>query len=161
MEDVTGTAWQRMGSSIVFDRECLGPLITAGAYVSLRRALAWRKSLPPLPPVAGRTIVIYGLETMIELLPPVDCAEFLATRVRPLVMDLQGRWTNCGIVFAFSATAKSFEETKAAEEVLFLRRDQKTVHLSEGLWDGSAGMNMRRLVLEESRLVGYHVTRIS
>lgn len=166
MDEITGTSWQRMGSSIVFDRWCLGPLVTAGSYVSLRQALAWLKCIPAEPPVPGRTIVVYGLETLVELYTPSDSEQFLATRIRPLIIALQGRWTGCGLVFAFSSHRKAFEETSAAEEVLFRRRDQQLVRLSDGLWDGGAGMNMRQLIVEgqeeaQNRVVGYHVARIS
>ncbi|WP_413894508.1 hypothetical protein, partial [Candidatus Skiveiella danica] len=59
-----------------------------------------------------------------------------------------------------------FEETSLEEEVLFRRRDRKQVRLSEGLWDGSATVNMKRVVREgdqpgEEVIVGYYVARIS
>ncbi|MHB8184396.1 MAG: hypothetical protein ACYDDN_11725, partial [Candidatus Desulforudaceae bacterium] len=79
---------------------------------------------------------------------------------------LQNRWTDCGVVFGFSAHPKAFEETPMKEEVLFRRRGRETVRLSEALWDGSATLNMKRVVREGDRegeevVIGYYVARIS
>lgn len=166
MDKVSNTTWQRKGSSIVFDQKSLGPFIADGSVVSLRQALAWAKGIPANPPVPGRTILISGLETVIETMNPLEAEDFLTHRIRPLLISLQNRWTDCGMVFGFSSHPKAFEETSLAEEVLFRRRDRKTVRLSEGLWDGSASVNMKLIVREGDRpgeevIVGYYVARIS
>lgn len=72
MESIATTAWQRKGSSVIFDKECLKPLISGGAVVSLRQALAWRDSLPNSLPVPGTTILVSGLETVIETMAPQE-----------------------------------------------------------------------------------------
>ena len=55
--------------------------------VSLREAFGWMNSIPSAPPVqGGRTILVAGLETVIETLPPQD-AEFLSRRIRLLLID--------------------------------------------------------------------------
>ncbi|MCK5230315.1 MAG: hypothetical protein KAR13_08620 [Desulfobulbaceae bacterium] len=166
MDILSSTVWQRKGSSIVFDGKSLGPFIAGNAVVSLRQALGWMNSIPSAPPLQGRTILIAGLETIIETLPPQDAEEFLSRRIRPLLIDLQNRWTDCGVVFGFSSHEKAFEETSLEEEVLFRRRDRKTVRLSKGLWDGSSSLNMKSIVREwddrkKEVRVGYYVARIS
>ncbi|OGR05902.1 MAG: hypothetical protein A2511_13750 [Deltaproteobacteria bacterium RIFOXYD12_FULL_50_9] len=166
MDSISTSVWQRRGSSIIFDQKSLGPFISQGAIISLRTALSWTGGILSVPPMPARTILISGLETMIETLKPQEAEDFLAGRIRPLLITLQNRWTDCGIVFGFSSHPKAFEETSMEEEVLFRRRDQKTVRLSEGLWDGSATVNMKRVVRErasagEEVIVGYYVARIS
>jgi hypothetical protein len=166
MDTITNSVWQRKGSCLVFDKRSLGALISAGAVISLRQALSWSKGLPAEPPVAGRTILISGLETVIETMEPQATEDFLRRRVRPLLILLQNRWTDCGVVFGFSSHPNTFEETSVDEEVLFRRRDRKQVRLSEGLWDGSATVNMKRVVREgeqpgEELIVGFYVARIS
>lgn len=166
MDTIANTAWQRKGSCIIFDQKSLGPLIAADAVVSLRQALSWLHELPAAPPVAGPTILVSGLETIIETMNPQEAEEFLCKRIRPLLIHIQSRWTDCGIVFGCSAHPKAFEETTLEEEVLFRRRDGKQVRLSEGLWDGSATVNMKRVVREGEQpaqevIIGYHVARIS
>lgn len=77
----------------------------------------------------GRTILISGLETVIEIMAPQEAEDFLARRIRPLLIHLQNRWTDCGVVFGFTSHPKTFEETALKEEVLFRRRDRKQVRL--------------------------------
>lgn len=166
MEAITNTVWQRKGSSVIFDQRSLGTFISAGAVISLRQALAWAANLPAHSPVPGHTIIIAGLETVIETMLPQEAEAFLSTRIRPLLFHLQNYWTDCGVVFGFTSHPKTFEETSLKEEVLFHRRDRQTVRLSEGLWDGSATVNMKRIVREghqpgEEVTVGYYVARIS
>jgi hypothetical protein len=166
MESISSSVWQRKGSSVVFDKQSLGGLISAGAVISPREALGWLKGIPENPPVTGRTILVSGLETVLEVMDTQDAEDFLTRRVRPLLITLQSRWTDYGVVFGFSSNAKAFEETSFDEEVLFRRRDRKRVHLSKGLWDGSTALNMKRVVREgekagEEAIVGYYVARIS
>ncbi|WP_062282456.1 hypothetical protein [Neomoorella mulderi] len=111
-------------------------------------------------------MLVSGLETLLEVLDPVEAEAFLRKRVKPLIMEFQYRWDQCGLVFGFAAPERSFEVTVADEEVLFLRRDGKRVHLSFALWDGSTTLDVTRLVRDEPQTgrritVGYHVARIS
>lgn len=166
METISNTVWQRKGSCIVFDQKSLGPYIADGSVISLRQMLSWTNELPNNPPVPGKTILISGLETIIETMAAQEAEDFLSRRIRPLLKDLQGHWDNCGIVFGFSAHSNAFKETSLEEEVIFHRRDQNKVRLSEGLWDGSATINMKRIVREGDRpeseiIIGYYVARIS
>lgn len=166
MEKISSSVWQRKGSCVVFDKSSLGGLISGGAVISLREVLSWSKGIAATPPFDGRTILVSGLETILETVEPQDAEDFLTRRIRPLLISLQSQWTDCGVVFGFSSHAKAFEETSFDEEVLFRRRDRKIVRLSRGLWDGSTALNMRRIVREgnkpgEEIIVGYYVARIS
>jgi hypothetical protein len=166
MDTISNNVWQRRGSCVIFDQQSLGAFISEGAVISLRQALAWSKGLPANPPVPGRTILISGLETVIEIMEPQEAEDFLTHQIRPLLLHLQNRWTDCGVVFGFTSHHKAFEETALEEEVMFRRRDRRQVRLSEGLWDGSATVNMKRVVRDgnqpgEEVIVGYYVARIS
>lgn len=164
MEATSSTVWHRKGSSIIFNKECIGPFISSGALISLREMLSWSERLPPAPPVAGRTIMISGLETIIEIMEPHEAEHFLTQHVRPLLINLQNEWTDLGIVFGFSSHMNNFEEKSFEEEVLFHRLDRRTVRLSESLWDGSSSVNMKRVVYKNDKkevTIGYYVARIS
>ena len=166
MDTITNTVWQRKGFSVIFDQKSLGSFISDGAVISLRQALSWAKGLPGVSPVPGQTILISGLETVIEIMKPQEAEDFLCRRIRPLLIHLQNRWTDCGVIFGFTSHPKTFEETSFEEEVLFRRRDRMQVRLSEGLWDGSATVNMKRVVREgdhpeQEVIIGYYVARIS
>ena len=166
MDTISNTVWQRKGSSILFDQENLAPFVKDGAVVSLRDALSWSSGIPSAPPVKGKTILICGLEAVIETLADDEINDFLGSRIRPLLIKLQNCWPGNGIVFGFSSHPNNFEESPMQEEVLFKRRDRVKVALSDGLWDGSATVNMKRVVDTEREpgqevVIGYYVARIS
>lgn len=166
MDSISNNVWQRRGSCVIFDRVSLSPFIANEAMISLRTLLSWEKGLPVNQPVAGRTIVVSGLETVIETMEPKMAEDFLRQRIRPMLVRIQSVWSETGIVFGFTAHPKAFEETTIEEEVLFKRRGSKSLRLSEGLWDGTATMNMKRIVRDgqkpgETETIGYYVARIS
>jgi len=129
MDTLFHDVWQRRGSCVIFDQQSLGGLIASGALISLRQALSWSDGLPANPPVPGRTILISGLETVIETMDPLMAENFLSCRIRPLLLHLQNHWTECGVVFGFTSHPKTFEETTLEEEVLFRRRDRNQVRM--------------------------------
>jgi len=164
MRDMSSSAWLRRGSSIVFDRLTLGPLIGGGALVSMREALGWMNAWPVEPPGNGQTVLVCGIETLLDVMEPAEAQNFLKSRVKPFVQEFQARWDQRGLVFGFGTHERSFELTASDEEVLFIRRDGERVRLSYSLWDGSATMNVARLIRDEqgkSITVGYYVARIS
>ena len=164
MREMSSTAWLRRGSSIVFDRLTLGPLIGRGALVSLREALRWMNSWPSQPPGSNPTVLVCGIETFLDVMEPFEAQDFLKNRVKPFVQEFQARWDQRGLVFGFGTHERSFELTVSDEQVLFIRRDGERVRLSYSLWDGSATMNVARLIRDEqgkSITVGYYVARIS
>jgi len=166
MREMSSSAWLRRGSSIVFDKHRLGPLITDGCLVSLREALSWIKAWPDSPLIEGQTVLVGGLETCLEVLSPEDAEALLRNRVKPFVLEFQSRWDQRGLVFGFGTSEKSFEVTSSNEEVLFLRRDRRRIRLSYSLWDGSATMNVTRLIRYDKQTskritIGYNVPRIS
>jgi hypothetical protein len=164
MRDMSSSAWLRRGASLVFDRFTLGPLISGGALVSMREALRWINAWPTEPPGNGQTVLVCGIETFLDVMDPAEAQDFLKTRVNPFVQEFQARWDQRGLVFGFGTHERSFKLATSDEEVLFIRRDGERVRLSYSLWDGSATMNVARLIRDERGkiiTVGYYVARIS
>ncbi|MEI7636724.1 MAG: hypothetical protein WCJ37_05420 [Syntrophus sp. (in: bacteria)] len=164
MQDMSSSSWQRRGSSIVFNRDILGPLIGSGALVSLREALGWMNAWPVEPPGRGQTVLVGGIETLLDVLEPGKAQEYLINIVNPFVQEFQAQWDQRGLVFGFGAHERSFEVTASDEEILYIRRNGERVRLSHSLWNGSATMNMARLIRDEHGKIipiGYYVARIS
>ena len=166
MREMASSAWRRRGSSVVFDKQSLGSLIGSGCLVSLREALGWMGKWPADPPLGVHAVLVGGLEAVLEVYSPDEAEVFLRGRIKPLVQEFQSRWDQIGLVFGFGTSAKSFEVTAFEEEVLFRKQGGERVRLSYNLWDGSATLNITRLLREDApsgkRLtVGYHVSRIS
>lgn len=167
MRDIETDRWHRLGSSIVWDSAALAPLLTAGYLLSLREVLSWRKAWPSAPPCGSATVLVGGLEACLDLLAPVEAEQFLRSQIKPLILDFQARWDQRGLVFGFGAPENAFKIEPANEEILFVRRDQSRVRLSFAMWDGSANLNLSRLVQRPTGnakgkvTIGYHVQRIS
>ena len=80
MLEMSSTSWLRRGSSVVFDKQSLGPLIAGGSMVSLRQALSWLSDWPSGPPSGADSVLVCGLETCIEVLSREDAERFLQSR---------------------------------------------------------------------------------
>jgi hypothetical protein len=109
-------------------------------------------------------VLVCGIETFLDVMEPAESQNFLKSRVKPFVQEFQARWDQRGLVFGFGAHERSFDVTFVDEEVLFIRRDGERVRLSYSLWDGSATMNVARMIRDEqgnSITIGYHVQFIS
>jgi hypothetical protein len=166
MREMSSTAWLRRGSSIVFDKQSLGPLISDGSLVSLHQALEWIKTWPTNPPSGTRTVLVSGLEAFLEVLSSGEAESFLRGRIKPFILAMQEHWDQVGLVFGFGTSAHSFAVTNMEEEIVFLRRGGERVRLSQFMWDGSSMLNLTRLVRAADQqanpmMIGYYVPRIS
>lgn len=165
MHDMSSSAWQRRGSSVVYSRHMLGPLIAAGCLVSLREALGWLRQWPDAPPGNGHTVLVGGLETCLEVLSTGEAEDFLRRRVKPFILEFQSRWDQRGLVFGFGCPSQRFR-VDAQENVLFSHPQGGAVHLSSCLWNGAAGQDLYRLLTKDPAtnqpvLGGFHVRRLS
>ena len=158
MNELNNDSWKRRGSSVIFHHPTLLSFITS--QVSLRQALSWAVNLPPEPPVDSRTILIIGLETMLETFEPTEAEDFLLKKIQPLLRLLQNRWDSMGILLGFKSSPQAFKISVHDESLSFVRRDRGIINLSNSLWDGSAPSNMMQ-ILENEVTLGYHVSRIS
>ena len=158
MKELHNDSWKRRGSSVIFNQQTLLPFISS--QVSLRQALSWCNNLPSSPPFDSKTILIIGLETILETSEPKEAENFLLKRVQPLLRHLQNRWDSIGIVLGFNCSPKSFEISIHDESLNYLRGGKIPINISNGLWDGSAPSNMMQ-IYDNEVLIGYHVSRIS
>jgi hypothetical protein len=165
MREISGSGWKRRGSSIVFDREELGPLIAGGCMISLREALSWMKKWPSDTPGSKKTVLVSGLEAALEIVSKKDAEDFLGLRIRPFIQEFQACWDQIGLIFGFSTPVHAFRETSSDEDVVWTRRDRKKIELSRCMWNGSSTLNLARIVRQDAQknnvTAGYHVPRIS
>jgi hypothetical protein len=164
MEDMSSSSWQRRGSSIIFHKSMLGPLIVGGHLVSLREALSWLNHWPAEPPGRGATVLVGGLEACLEVLAPDEGEQFLRTRVKPLILEFQHHWDQRGLVFGFGCSERRFR-LDAQDQVNF-SCSGGVVRLSESLWNGAAKDELLRLVVNDPDTMrdvpgGFHVRRLS
>jgi hypothetical protein len=158
MMELCYESWKYRGSSVIFNHPALNSFI--GSQVSLRQALSWYTELPDEPPIQSKTILVTGLEAVMETLEPTEAEDFLLKRMQPLLRHLQVRWDSIGILLGFNSSPQAFSIAIHDESLNFVRRDKKSINLSNGLWDGSAPSSMMQIMDNEVK-IGYHVSRIS
>ena len=170
MKDTDASSWQRIGSSIVWSPDLLEPLVTKAIAVPIREAVAWRTNgLPEEPPGGGQTILVGGLQTVLETIMASGSAgeayDWLRANVLPLVRAVQSHWDRVGLVFGMDGPGKMFHLNEADDLVYFGRskdRD-KNVRITLGIWNGAAsGEGAYRLINPNTKEIGgYHVRRVS
>ncbi len=170
MKEMDSSGWQRTGSSIVWSPELLGPLITAGTAVPLRSVLGWMQDgFPEEPPGGGQTILVGGLQTVMETLMTGGSAgeayEWLRANILPLVRAMQSRWDRVGLVFGMDGPARIFHHNESDDLVYFGRSKDREcqVRITLGMWNGAAtGEGAYQLLVAGTREIGgYHVRRVS
>ena len=91
MKILSTTSWQRQGSCILFGLTEIQELLNQKAMVSLREFLSWRNNVPDDPPIPedADTILVCGLETVMDTLSAEEAQEFLQYQVRPVIKNIQ------------------------------------------------------------------------
>jgi hypothetical protein len=140
------------------------------AVVSLRESLSWVANIPaslPLSRTGNRsdTIVVGGLDTILEVLPPADSELFLSLEVRPVISMMQEYFDNVGLVFGLNIRPESLR-VDHEDHVLFNKSSEERVRLSSSLWNGAAGSDLAELQVsdlarQQGMTEGYYVNRLS
>jgi hypothetical protein len=167
MQEMTAQSWKRRGCSIVWSPELLAILITDAEATPLRTALEWqRHGLPESPPGGGKTVVVGGLQTVLEVMPDSDTAyAWLRANILPLCRMWSNHWAGVGLVLGMDGPSKLFQLNESDDLVYFGRgtgRDDK-ICLTRAIWNGAAtGNGVYKLIAESTKDIGgFHVVRVS
>lgn len=165
MEDMTSTVWQRRGSSVVFNGDLLGPLISSGCMISLREILGWVGSWPTAIPGGQSTVLVSGLEAALEVMEKTEAENFLRCKITPIIQEFQSRWDAVGLILGFGCSANRFR-IDTFENVLFKCPGGNELMLSNSLWNGCARHDMCRIMTKSQQtnnlvLGGFYVKRLS
>ena len=162
------TTWKRKGSSIIWSRDLLGPLITDGSAVPLRTALSWMADgFPVDTPGGAGTVLVGGLQTVLETAGSAEEAyDWLRTNIMPLLRAAQAHWPLVGFVFGMTGPRGLFHLNEGDDLVYFGRFNDRSenTRITLGIWNGAAtGEGAYRLITTGSKkeVGGYHVSRIS
>ena len=164
MQEMTAQSWKRRGCSIVWSPQLLAELIPHA--IPLRTMLEWqRQGLPETPPVVGKTLVVGGLQTVLEVLSSEESYAWVWTHIRPLCRMWGGRWEHLGLVFGMDGPAKFFQHNEADDLVYFGKGGDlnSKLCLTRALWNGAAtGTGAFKLMHEDSKEIGgFHVNHLS
>jgi hypothetical protein len=167
MQEMTAQGWKRRGCSLVWSPELLRDLITGIEATPLHVALEWlHTGLPEEPPGDARTVLVGGLQTVLEVMPDQDSAySWLRANILPLCRLWSNHWAGIGLVFGMDGPGKLFNHNEADDLVYFGRVNDRDgrLCLTRAIWNGAAtGNGAFKLIVEGSREVGgFHVLRVS
>src|SRR5947209_20474388 len=107
---MTSQTWQRSGCSLVWSPDLLGPLITGADAVPLRTLLGWvAHGFPEEPPEGRPTVLVGGLQTLLEVLGDPEVAHaWLRRHVLPACRSFYQRWPSTGLVFGLDGPGRLF-----------------------------------------------------
>ena len=167
MQEMTAQSWKRRGCSIVWSPELLASLITDGEAIPLRTALEWeRHGLPDNPPGGSKTVLVGGLQTVLEVMPDADTGyAWLRRNVLSLCRMWSNHWAGVGLVFGMDGPGRLFQLNESDDLVYFGRgaeRDTKLC-LTRAIWNGAAtGNGVFKLMTQGAKEIGgFHVVRVS
>jgi hypothetical protein len=90
MRALCDTVWQRRGTSWIWDQDALAQLCVAGEVWSLRQLLRSVGRWPEdLPSNGSDTLVVAGLEGVLDLLTPSDAETWLADDFKAAILSFQ------------------------------------------------------------------------
>ncbi len=162
MQELTSSKWQRKGSSLVWHPDLLADLVREIEPVPLRVLVGWLQSgFPESPPSGGRTVLVGGLQTVVDTMLQANAPDIVESWVRAnaqaSVRVAQHHWPKVGMVFVMDGPESLIKLNQGDEIVYFGRGNDrsKKVKLSSGLWNGAAsGEGAYQLLVENSREVG-------
>ena len=167
MQEMTSQSWKRRGCSIVWSPELLGPLVTEAEATSLRTAIGWlTEGLPDEPPGGGKTVLVGGLQTVLEVTSNPEAAyQWLRQTILPLCRMWSNHWAGVGLVFGMDGPAKLFQLNEADDLVYFGKGSDagNKICLTRAVWNGAAtGNGVFKLLSDKTKEIGgYHVIRVS
>jgi hypothetical protein len=167
MQEMTAQGWRRRGCSLIWSPELLSDLITSTEATPLSVVLEWQRSGPPNePPGGARSVLVGGLQTVLEVMPDTDAAySWLRANVLPLCRLWSNYWASVGLIFVMDGPSKLFNLNEADDLVYFGKSSDRDgrLCLTRAIWNGAAsGSGAFKLVVEGSREVGgFHVVRVS
>ncbi|MEZ6080752.1 MAG: hypothetical protein R3C56_35270 [Pirellulaceae bacterium] len=113
-------------SSIVWSPELLGPLLLAAEATPLREVL-FGETCFALPPAGGKTVLVGGLQTVLDSTPDADTAyRWLRTNILPLCREAGRHWAAVSLVFAMDGPGKLFNHNDADDLVYYGRGTDKS-----------------------------------
>lgn len=97
MRQTLDTAWQRRGTSWVWDQKACNQVCAASEVWSLRQFLRAADRWPEeLPSNSGRTLVVAGLGDSLDLLTPPQAELWLETAIKGAILSFQDEFGSDG-----------------------------------------------------------------
>jgi hypothetical protein len=167
MQEMTASTWKRTGSSIIWHPALLADLVHDVEPTPLRTMVGWLKTgFPENPPGGGRTVLVGGLQTVVETMMQTQTPDVVETWLRnnalATVRLWKSHWPTVGLVFVMDGPGSLFEYNVGDELIYFGRGKDRTkkVKLSLAIWNGAAsGAGAYQVLDPTSKEIGGYFVR--
>lgn len=121
MRQLLDTVWQRRGISWLWDAEALIRVANANEAWSLRQFLRTAGKWPiELPSNSGKTLVVAGLEAVLDLLSPDDAAAWLENDFKAAILAFQDEWgSDAALIFWLPGAGGRIAINSATDAVMW------------------------------------------
>lgn len=94
MRQILDTVWQRRGVSWVWDEAALAEVALASEVISLRDLIQSQIDWPEdLPSKDGNSMVVSGLDAVLDLLTPQDAENWLGGKLKSAILSFQDAYS--------------------------------------------------------------------
>ena len=135
MQDLSTDIWLRLGTGLLWDAQAQHAAAHAGRTVSLREALGWAAAMPDDTPGGVRTILVTGLQTVLDVFDPADADPVLGM-VRALIRRKSDRWPECALLFAMP-DGKRLQVDPATQDIVLTFMNREKLDIGARLWSGA------------------------
>ena len=136
MRDLHHDIWQTMGTSLIWDAAAIEEATRNGISISLRELLVWEHEFPVEPPGNASTIVVTGLQEVLEVSSTAD-SDLILDRVHRVVRKHSSTWGETGIVFAMQ-DGGGFDVRPPSGSIVLRLQSGRQVEIGSRLWRGAA-----------------------
>lgn len=144
-------AWKRRGFSLLWDAATLKEIASPSEAVDLRGFLALAASWPEvLPSSNGDTLIVTGMEGVLDSLDGDELAAWLERDLRPAMLSFQEEYEGqAGLIMWLPTGGKRIEMDRATEHYYWKPHGRERVVLGQMLWGGAEADVERILVSDD------------
>ena len=148
-------------------RHCSADLVRDIEPTPLRTMVGWLKTgFPEIPPGGGRTVLVGGLQTVIETMmqtqTPDAVADWLRQNALATVRAWKSHWPNVGLVFVMDGPGSLFEYNVGDELIYFGRgkdRDEEGEIFARDLERRASGAGAYQVLVPDTNEIGGYFVR--
>jgi len=143
-------AWTRRGFSLLWDAETLKKIASPAEAVDLREFLSIASCWPEnLPSCGGDTLIVTGMEGLLDSLSGKDREMWLEQDLRPAILSFQ-EWyeSQAGLIMWLPSGGKRIKMDLATEQYYWKPHGQERIALGRMLW-GGAEADVERIIVSD------------
>jgi len=166
MKQLRDSVWQRQGTSWIWDADALSQVCAPSEVWSLRQFLQakgnWSENLPSNN---GRTLVVAGLDGVLDLLTPEDAETWLREELKLAVLSYQEFWgSDASLIFWLPNGAGRISTKPATDAVVWRCAAPHTgqqLDFGRLLWGEAREYPQEILLREGAKAAGLYHLRIT